>query len=292
MRIAVTGTSGFVGSRLIGLDTMGHELVPLDLRRSIPKETDLRGIDAIIHLAGLAHQMKPVPAERYDEVNFRLTRELADRALMDGVRHFIYVSSTKVYGEESEGHFDEHSTCKPVDPYGASKRKAEEYLMAKDTDEFRVAIVRPPLVYGPGVKGNMIRLMQMADRKIPLPLGGIQNARSMVFVDNLIALFYTILEKGAKGIFIAGDQGPVSTTNLVCIIRAALNNRFSLVPIPDFVRGWIRRLKPALYIRLFGSFVVDNKGTNLRLGFQPPYSTEQGVGVMADWYVKTNQHHG
>jgi UDP-glucose 4-epimerase len=161
---------------------------------------------------------------------------------------------------------------------------AEEYLLSISSNTFKVAIVRPPLVYGPRVKGNMIKLLQLAEKNIILPLGNIGNKRSMVFIDNLVALINNIINKQASGIFIAGDARPISTDELVCLMRRFLHNNSRLVSIPAFLRTIIKKVKPALYVRLFGSFVVDNGGTNKLLNFTPPYSTEYGIGKMVHWY--------
>jgi UDP-glucose 4-epimerase len=181
---------------------------------------------------------------------------------------------------------DETSECHPDDAYGASKLKAEKALLSMQSLDFAVAVVRPPLVYGPRVKGNMIRLLHLAAKKYPLPLGNSRNARSMVFVDNLVALINALIDKKATGVFIAGDEKPVETSALIKMMRVSLDNSSPLVSIPQPFRMLMKKLKPALYVRLFGSFVVDNASTNNSLDFRPPFSTEQGVAEMVSWFKK------
>jgi UDP-glucose 4-epimerase len=292
MRIAVTGSTGFVGRRYMQVPLANYAKEALDLRRSSIDDLDLAETDVIVHLAGKAHDMQGGAEEQYFSVNFELTRNLADRARESGVRQFIYVSSTKVYGDEVRTVLNEQSDCRPTDPYGESKFLAENYLISIDSEDFKVAIVRPPLVYGPHVKGNMIRLLNLASKKFPLPLANTGNARSMVFVDNLVALIDKIVVEKAKGVLIAGDIKPLSTQELVTAIRNELGNRAGMFTIPGFIRPLIRKIRPALYLRLFGSFVVDNSGTNRKLNFVPPFSSNDGIRVMTKWYkARENNAH-
>jgi nucleoside-diphosphate-sugar epimerase len=285
--IGITGATGFVGKRLLEYNKNKFSIVPLPLREKKPGQIDLRGIDAVIHLAGKAHDMGRVDDSVYFDINYELTKALADCAKRQDVKQFVYISSTKVYGDDVRGILDEQSVCAPTDAYGASKLKAEQYLQSISSDSFKVAIVRPPLVYGPQVKGNMIRLLHLANKNYPLPFGNSRNARSMVFIDNLIALINTIVAKGATGVFIAGDQEPVPTDKLILLIRKYLGNNKGLVSVPGIFRSIIKKVKPGLYIRLFGSFVVDNSNTNRQLSFKPPYTTEYGVEQMVKWFKET-----
>ncbi len=211
--------------------------------------------------------MEPIDDQVYFNVNYELTRRLADKAKRQGVKQFVYVSSTKVYGDDVRQVLNEKSPCTPTDAYGASKFRAEAYLQSIASGSFSVAIVRPPLVYGPEVKGNMIRLLQLAGKKYPLPFGKSGNARSMVFVDNLIEFINTIIEQQEEGIFVAGDREPIATDRLILMIRKYLSNGSGLVSIPGLFRVVLRKLKPGLYTRLFGSFVVDNSGSNAAAPF-------------------------
>ncbi|MEO5891090.1 MAG: NAD-dependent epimerase/dehydratase family protein [Ferruginibacter sp.] len=283
-KTAITGATGFVGKRLVKYNQHIFEQQILDLRNNKVGNIDLHEIDAVIHLAGKAHEMNLIPDNVYFDVNYELTRQLADKAKAQGVLQFVYISSVKVYGNEVPEILDEQSACIPTDAYGSSKLKAEQYLQSIQTDTFQVAIVRPPLVYGPGVKGNMIRLMQLADKNIPLPFGNIKNARSMVFVDNLIALINKIVEQKAAGVFIAGDAAPISTSQLLWYIKSGLGRKPHLLSVPLIVRKVLMKVRPALYLRLFGSFVVDNRITNDKLDFIPPYSTQFGIEQMAKWF--------
>jgi UDP-glucose 4-epimerase len=284
MRIGVTGTTGFVGRRFMAIRAEGLEKRSLDLRGKSFTELPLQELDAIVHLAGKAHEMQPIPEWIYVKVNFELTRDLADAAMAAGVKQFIYISSTKVYGDEVNEVLTEFSDCHPADPYGKSKRQAEEYLLSIARPEFKVAILRPPLIYGPGVKGNMIRLMDLAAKDLPLPLGNAGNRRSMVYLDNLVALIHQVIQQEAEGIFVGGDAAPISTDALIRMIRQGMGKRPNLFTLPGGLRKIIRSARPALYQRLFGSFEVDPGFTNRTLSFTPPYPTKEGMAAMVNWY--------
>ena len=282
--MVVTGASGFVGRRFMELNKDKFELVPVSLRSTTVEDIDLEGVHSIVHLAGKAHEMNPVPDQVYYDVNYTLTKKLAEEARRKGVPHFVYASSVKVYGDEAAVILNEKSLCTPTDAYGKSKLQAEEMLQHLSGLHFKVAIVRPPLVYGPEVKGNMIRLLQLADKNYPLPFGSINNKRSMVHLDNLIMLINTIIVRQATGIFIAGDQQPVSTDFLIRTIRKNLGKPENMISIPGVVKKLLQTIKPALYTRLYGSYVIDNTSTNKRLAFDPPVSTEAGIAQMVQWY--------
>lgn len=284
LRVVVTGAGGFVGARFMEMNGNRFELVPVSLRTAGIEGLDLSGVDSIVHLAGKAHEMQPIDDQVYYDVNYTLTKKLAEEARRQKVPHFVYASSVKVWGDETPGPLNEQSPCTPTDAYGKSKLQAEELLRHMSAVSFKVAVVRPPLVYGPGVKGNMIRLLQLADKNYPLPFGNIRNQRSMVYLDNLVELINTILDQQATGVFIAGDEQPVSTEALVRSIRRSLGKPENMLSLPVPLRILLQKIKPALYTRLYGSYVIDNSHTNKRLRFHPPVPTQTGIEHMVQWY--------
>ena len=285
MKIGITGAGGFVGKRFTEYNRDKYQFNRIPLRNLPSSEMVLPGVDVILHMAGKAHDMRVSDEKVYNEVNVDLTTRLANQAKQRGISHFIYISSVKVYGDDRTDYLDEDSECRPTDAYGKSKLQAENYLKSIQTPEFKVAIVRPPLVYGPGVKGNMIRLLRLAEKNMPLPFGGVKNERSMVFIDNLVELINRVIDTKATGTFVAGDAQPISTAELMTFIRSFMNKRRGMVSIPSLGQKLLKALRPKLFNRLFGSFVIHNQKTNERLGFQPPYSTEYGVKQMVDWYL-------
>ena len=289
-RILLTGASGFVGQRFVEMNSEYYEITPCSLRKKKVSEINFSNIDAIVHLAGMAHQMQKIDDQIYFEVNHKLTIELAKKAKEKGIKHFLFMSTIKVFGENFEEKIlTEKSDCKPEDPYGKSKLLAEEELKSIETDSFKVGIVRPPLVYGPRVKGNMIRLMQLAEKSIPLPFSGITNKRTMVFVDNLVLLCNRVTDTFASGIFLAGDKNPISTSKLIATIKSELSNNVSDFRIPNPFVSILGSLKPGLKNRLFGSLQLNTELTNQQLNFEPKYSFEEGIKSMVDWYKSQNK---
>lgn len=285
-KIVVTGANGFIGKRFIEYNKERFDITTLTVRDESYKTFDFTGFDCIVHLAGKAHDMNCKDENEYFKINVEITKVLSIKAKADGVNHFIYISSVKVYGKEDRGLITEKSECIPEDAYGKSKLQAEQFLQTIQDENFKVAIVRPPMVYGAGVKGNMDKLIKLCQKKIPLPFGNIANLRSMVFVDNLIELLNTIVDQRAEGIFIPGDDKPISTDALIIMIKNVLGEKNNLISIPNFLRKVVKNLKPELYKRLFGSFVIDTKNTNIALSFNPPYSIELGIDKMVKHSLK------
>lgn len=285
--IVLTGSTGFVGSYF--LEHQGNlNIVEADLIANKPEDISLKGIDVVVHLAALVHQMKGAPVEQYFKINRDLAYEMARHAKSKGIKQFIFLSTVKVYGEyTSEGIlWDEDFICKPIDAYGKSKMEAEKLLMGLQDDEFNVVIIRCPLVYGEGVKGNMLRLIKMIDRLPVLPFKNIQNKRSMVYVGNLVAMVKKAIDLNASGIFLAKDNRDLSINDWVTGIARHLGESIRLFRVPSIILMLIKRLKPGLYNRLFGSLVLNNDKSLKKLRFANPYSTENGIKNMINWYLE------
>jgi nucleoside-diphosphate-sugar epimerase len=283
LNILVTGASGFVGKRWLEYNKEQFHITTISLKNDEWKSKDFSQIDAVVYLAGKAHEMFKIDDQIYMDINYELTKVFFEKIKKDGVQQFVYISSTKVYGDGDYTYLNETSPCNPTDAYGKSKLMAETFLIQQK--KLSVAIVRPPLIYGAGVKGNMQKIMELCNSNKPLPFGNITNKRSMVYVDNLIELINTILQKKATGIFVAGDAAPLSTTTLVTEIRNALGKKRNLFSIPNPLRSIIKKIKPALYVRLFGNFYVDNQQTNNALQLQPKYSSSYGIQQMVKAFL-------
>ena len=284
MKILITGASGFIGQYALQPLAKVAEVGVISLRDKDVSAIQFDGIDTILHLAGKAHQMEAIDPDEYFKVNHRLTLSFAKAAKAKGVSHFIFVSTVKVYGDHTSEIFNETSTCRPTDPYGESKRLAEKELLTLAEETFVVSIIRPPLVYGPKVKGNLKRLSGLIKKLPILPFGGIQNERSMVFVGNLVALIIKIIETKERGIFIAGDQSRKSTSDLVQTMMEQMEINKSNISLPRSFVLLIKMLKPQLYSRLFESYIIENQHTNKRLNFKPPFSFEEGIKCMVNSY--------
>lgn len=289
-KIIVTGASGFIGQHFIEEYANDFHIETISLRKTKVEDIDFSNVEAILHLAGIAHRMDQPEGQIYYDVNATLAKEFASRSKENGVPHFIYVSTVKVYNDKDEvAKWDETSDCFPDDDYGKSKIQGENEVRSLEDDSFIVSVVRPPMVYGGGVKGNMIRLIELVNKGYPLPFKGMKNKRSIVFVGNLNALFSTIIQQKASGVFIGGDSQPVSTTDIVNNIYKGLGKKPFWFKIPSFLKKILEKVKPNLAKRLFGSFIIDNTNTNRKLNFTPPFTTEEGISKMTNWYTTSTK---
>jgi UDP-glucose 4-epimerase len=306
--ILITGATGFVGravlqqrsnavvlgrSRPLGFDGyyIKQDIFSLSAYRGC-----FEGISAIVHCAARVHVMNDCsedPLASFREVNTAGTLNLARQAAEAGVKRFIFISSIKVNGESTslDSKFTSNDEVTPEDPYGISKAEAEEGLLEIATETgMEVVIVRPPLVYGPGVKGNFLNLLKLSKLPIPLPFGLVNNERSMVYVDNLVDLIITCIDhpNAANRVFLASDGDDLSLARLLTLIRQSMNKSPLLLPIPSFLFNLLGRLsgKSELVDRLIGNLQVDSGDAKKLLGWQPPYTVEQGIKATVDDFLK------
>lgn len=288
MKVLVTGPSGFVAShllttRVVDSQSQPIEWIPLSTRGQYELPRD--ACPSIVHCAGLAHQMHGCQPEKYFEVNFTKTVELAQRCKSKGVAHFLYLSSSKVFGDLSpaEG-FAEDSPCQPTDPYGESKRKAELALLDLASPGFIVSIIRPPMIFGAGVKGNMLKFLGLLDSAWPLPFGSATAHRSMVNIDNLNALICQLLLAPVEGIFHAGESFSPEIRQLATEVRKAFHRQPRFFPVPQPFIKILALVKPQIVRRLFDGMVLQTRWTNQRLSFSPPIPFQDGIEKMVEWY--------
>ncbi|MEA2092196.1 MAG: sugar nucleotide-binding protein, partial [Campylobacterota bacterium] len=217
--------------------------------------------------------------DEYEKVNVTETLELAKKAKESGVKQFVFMSTVKVYGEETNDKYTENSICSPQDEYGKSKLKAENELLKLEDDSFKVSIVRTPIVYGYGVKANIKNLVSLVNKVHILPFGQIENKRSMVFVGNLCHLVDEVIIQEKAGIFLASDNEPLSTSRLIELIAKNLEKKVYLIKIP-FFESLLKLVKPSFHKRLYESLEVDNSQTKKILNLTNPYSVEEGIKLM------------
>lgn len=285
-KVLVTGSSGFVGQNFIKLANE-FDIVEVDLLKQNTKDIDFSEIDSVLHLAAYVHQMNGGEDEQYYKINRDLAYQVARKAKNCGVKQFILMSTVKVYGEYTiqDESWNEKSNCNPTDSYGKSKLEAESLIYNLQDSEFKIAIIRSPLVYGGGVKANMLNLIKLVDKFPVIPFGGINNKRSFVYVGNLVTLIKVIIDQQSFGVFISADDRPLSTTELVGFIAKSLGKKRILIKAM-FLFKLIDCLKPGIIKRLFGSLELDNQKTNDTLEFVAPYSIVQGIDEMINWYKK------
>lgn len=304
-KILITGASGFVG-RSVCAELLKQNLeIRLALRANnfllenvevaiinqIDNDTDwstaLRNVDVVIHLAARVHVMNEAAVDsmlKFRSVNVDGTMNLARQSVKAGVRRFIFISSIKVNGEQTtkDKPFTEDDVANPQDAYGLSKLEAEQGLLqlARET-KIEVVIIRPPLVYGAGVRANFLSMLRAVKKGYPLPLGVIYNKRSFVYVENLVSLILRCINHpaAANEVFLVSDGYDLSTTELLQKCAFALGVKPKLIPVPPRVLELIASLtgKKDVIQRLCGNLQVDITKANKLLGWVPPISLEDGM---------------
>lgn len=305
MEILVTGATGFLGQRLCsvlnerssfdvtavvraGRSVCANRVVEIN---NIGKDNDwstvLEGARVVIHAAARAHIMKDEvddPLAEYRKVNVDGTLNLAHQAAKAGIKRFIFISSIKVNGEQTHAGsaFRAEDPPAPEDPYGISKYEAESGLMElASTTGMEVVIIRPPLVYGPDVKGNFASMINIVRKGVPIPFGAIANKRSLVGIDNLVDLIVTCVAhpKAANQIFLASDGKDLSTTELLRAVADARGRKSRLIPVPSSFLTFCASVlgKRAMAQRLVGSLQVDISKTREVLDWEPPVTVEEGL---------------
>jgi UDP-glucose 4-epimerase len=316
--VLVTGASGFIGQPLCSRlfadgwrvwaalrdSGPGPALMPGCERIAVGEiapNTDwqpfLQKMNTVVHLAARVHVMREEasdPLAEFRRVNVEGTLNMARHAAAVGVQRFVYLSSVKVNGEETVTgqSFSEDDQPAPQDAYAVSKWEAEQGLreLAGKTG-MEVVVIRPPLVYGPGVKANFLAMMQWLNRGIPLPLGAIRNKRSLVALDNLVDMIITCLghPSAANQTFLAADGEDLSTPELLRRTGEALGKPSRLLPVPGWIleAGAVLVGKRAVAQRLCGSLQVDISKARVLLGWNPPQSVDQALRLTAHHFLES-----
>ncbi len=325
MKLLVTGANGFVGgaaarhlarkhqvlgqmrkltqtNTLLKDELLVHNLLGLeaDLTDISGFTEALQGCTTVLHCAARVHQVRESaddPLTAYRQINRDATLALARAAASAGVQRFVFLSSIKVHGEFSPAgqafRFDD--ALQPADPYGLSIYEDEEGLknIAAQTG-MQIVIVRPPLVYGPGVKANFLSMMQWLQRGIPLPLGAVHNQRSLIGLANLVDLLEQCIThpQAAHQTFLASDGQDVSTTELLQAMALALQVKPRLLAVPQ---AWLESSlgligRSGIAQRLCGNLAVDISHTRSTLGWTPPYTLAQGLRATAEHYLAQRPH--
>ena len=310
-RILITGATGLVGRALCPLlaeagyrlraalredaqlpGCIAEKAVVGDIGAATEWERALADVDMVLHAAARAHvpDDSPENLNLYEAVNAHGTRQLAQAAVLAGVQRFVYLSSIKVNGDATvQRPYAASDLPNPVDSYGKSKLQGERYLqLATAGSSMEPVIVRPPLVYGPGVRANFLRLMRWVDREYPLPFGAVCNRRSLVSVWNLNALIVKLLvhPQAAGAVWLVNDGEDLSTPELVRRIARAMGRRAHLPRVPPLLLRACANVagRTAELSRLTGSLVVDASPARKLLDWRPALGVDEGLARTAAWY--------
>lgn len=308
MKILVTGASGFMAKTLIARlsESDGLQVTGLSRKAARWQEADsypaehvfatadfmdlLVGIDVVIHAAARAHILKdevPDPLAEFRKVNVDFTLNIARQAAVSGVKRFIFISTIGVNGTRNDRPFTAADSVAPEEPYAISKWEAEQGLVELcNTHSMELVIIRPPLMYGPDAPGNFASLVKWVSSGVPLPLGAIDNKRSLIGLDNMVDLIATCLDHPAAAgeVLLASDGEDISTSQLLRRVAKAMGKPARLIPIPEAIlrAGAAALGKRSMANRLLGSLQVDISKTKELLGWTPPFTLDEGLSRCFD----------
>ncbi|HSW61834.1 MAG TPA: NAD-dependent epimerase/dehydratase family protein [Dissulfurispiraceae bacterium] len=311
MIVFLSGATGFVGRALCTRLAADGIRVRAALRTSqndLPAEQvivpsvgpkadwteGLVSVETVVHLAAHVHVMKSGAEDErlFHEINIEGTRHLAESAAATGVKRFIFLSTVKVHGERTHGTpFTEEMPLAPEDAYSRSKAEAESVLKRiGQASGMEIVIIRPPLVYGPGVKANFLQLLKFVHRGVPLPLGALHNARSLVYLDNLVDAVVTCIQhhSAANETFLVSDGKDLSTADLVRLTAKAMDVQVFLPPIPTKLLRLGGKLlgKGDMVGRIMDSLQIDSSFVQKKLGWRPPHTIEEGLQKTVQWFLE------
>ncbi|MEG0398421.1 MAG: NAD-dependent epimerase/dehydratase family protein, partial [Cetobacterium sp.] len=235
--LMITGATGFIGSNFIKRYENEYNIIPICLIENKPEDIDYTGVDSILHLAALVHQMKGAPEEKYFEVNTELTRRIATEAKKNGVKHFIFYSTVAVWGTHGYFNHDKvitfNTPLNPLTAYARSKFDAEKILGCLRDDNFRISILRPPMVYGENCPGNMKRLEKLVELLPILPFGNNENKRTIVHINKLLEETNIIIKNEKEGIYIPRDEKDISIKGILKYLVKEKNKKRVLIKVPE-----------------------------------------------------------
>jgi nucleoside-diphosphate-sugar epimerase len=286
--ITITGATGFVGTNLQNYLKASQDIESLSVRYITNQQFEIK-TDALIHLAGKAHDLKKVSnPQDYYEANYELTKQLFDAFLASEAAVFVFMSTVKAVADEVKGILNEDEIPNPKTHYGSAKQQAEEYILSKELPEGkRVYILRPCMIHGPGNKGNLNLLYQLVAKGLPWPLGAFENQRSFLSIENLCFVIKELLENVSilSGVYQVADDKPLSTNKLIQLLGKSLNKKSRILNLSQNMIRSMAKFGDYLHLplnyerlqKLTENYVVSNQKILLAIGKELPVSSEQGL---------------
>jgi nucleoside-diphosphate-sugar epimerase len=262
LKVGLTGSTGFIGAAFLKQYSETYDIRPINLRNPnfISQIPDL---DGLVHCAGLAHQDNPPPKETYFEVNYDFTKKLVDACIIHQVKQFIFLSTF-------------HVNLKNPTSYSESKLAAETYLNSVSS-QISISIIRPPMVYGEGCKGNFPKLVKLMKLSLILPFNYKKNRRSLIYVENLTGFISHLLNQNIAGTFSPQDEKTVSIYDLALYISEGLKQKKILIAFPEWILKFIQKIVPTIYDRLFDDLYVEPAINVEKTGYTPQIPTQIGI---------------
>jgi UDP-glucose 4-epimerase len=285
-KILIIGRNSFIGNSFAEYSDF-KQCDKISLRTANLKDLDFSGYDVVLHLPAIVHQSSKIPYQRYYEVNAELAYQTALKAKKEGVKQFIFFSTIRIYGEYTPKNliWDEFTEPVPTDNYGRSKLEAEKKLKSLNDLSFRIAILRIPMVYGPGNRGNINRMIDFMVNYRFAPFLNINNERNILYIKNLTQYLEQVIFKKAHGTFLASDPEAVSTTKIARAIAMNMNQKIYMFSIPKLVRKILKIVWRSGYHKIFGNLKLDGSKSFKILNYTPEYSLEEGMEEMIEWYL-------
>jgi UDP-glucose 4-epimerase len=282
MRILLTGADSFVGKSFREKYHQNYSIQEVCLIKNKPQDINFKNTNVVIHLAAIVHSSKQISKKIYYDVNTDLAYRTAVEAKKRGVKHFIFLSSVKVFGSAVQNlAFNEASKCFPEEPYGWSKYQAEKKIKSLHDDDFIVSIIRSSVVYGPMVKANIYSLIRFIDRWPIIPLKGIKNKRSFVYISNLLFIIQMIIDKQIGGTYIAKDSNDISTSEFAYEIAKNIKEKKLFFKIP--FKSILKLFFPESFEKIFGDYEINNDFT-LKMVGELPINYKEGIKSTVKWY--------
>lgn len=289
-KILITGKNSFIGNSFEA-STKFKSPDKVSLRNTSLEELSFRNYDAVLHLPALVHQSSSIPYQTYHKINTELAYETAKKAKEEGVEHFVFFSTIRVYGEYTKKNetWDEETSPSPTDNYGRSKLEAEKKIAPLSDENFTVSILRIPMVYGPGNRGNINKMIHFVEKYRFAPFSKIRNERNVLYIKNLVDFLDKIIQHRIDGLFVVTDPSPVSTSEIADNIRKHIDKKIFTLSIPGIFRFLLKSIWRAGYYKIFGNLKLDCTKSFERLGFEPVYNFEEGIVEMMDWYKNSKK---